>query len=154
MLGDGDMHAVDGPSVSGGRRFQIVDGYPEDVENPSQQLLPHGNHERPAGVRNRGSPCQPLGRHQRDPSDHFIVELDHDLDAHPAVFTGQKHVSDVRQLARLEAGVDYAAADGYDGSLILLILHVHLPSRFRLTGSCKGLPLFSVLPCEERIRGV
>jgi len=127
LLGQGDLDAVDRPALLFGEALHIVDGVSEDVEYPTEEFLAHGNQERLAGVDHLRASGQALGGPEGDAPDHLVVELHHDLDTYPAVVAGTEDVANGGKTARGKAGIDYAAPNGNDGSLILFLSN-HLGS--------------------------
>ncbi len=88
----------------------LVDGVAENIEHPSQQLIPHGNLKGFAGVGDHGAAGQALRRRQGDAPDGVVVQLCKHLDDNLALFARRQHIADRRGDGKVD--VNNAAANG------------------------------------------
>ena len=115
-----DASPVDGPPGYVWREHCfVIDGLPEDIEDPSQEIGAHRHGYGPTGVRDHGSALKACGGCQGDPPDPLAVEL-LETSYTPAPALSMEQVIDGRQPGG-KPGIHHAAVHLQDGSLCLSV---------------------------------
>ena len=117
---EGRRRPMDRPALATPRRLALVDGSPEDVEDPAERRLADGDGDRRARVLDVGAAGNAVGGVHRHGADAVVPEmllhLGDQVDRGAAVLLGDmdaQGVVDARELA-VEDGVDDNALDLHD----------------------------------------